>query len=185
MGVQADDEKGLAAERQREMRIVGIGADTIVPVLAQPDILVRQRLDAMPERAFEARFVEIVRPLEHHREAAEQRRVGSIIGGEMAQPVMDAQIVPAAGDVARADDVERAAGQRRLGPDTGKRVPLDMVAQQAFGLRGAAVGPWKQGVRSTVHVRSNVRCAWQFLDVRAGARQIVMHRSRSMFVSVA
>ena len=51
--MEPDREIGLAPEAEREMRVVGIGADCPVEPLAEPVVLVRERLDTLPHRRFE------------------------------------------------------------------------------------------------------------------------------------
>jgi hypothetical protein len=56
--MEADDEERLAAKAQREMRFIGRVADARIGLLAQPFVLVGQRLDARPQIGFEPGFVE-------------------------------------------------------------------------------------------------------------------------------
>lgn len=58
--VKPDYEERLPAERQREMRVRWIGTDALVPLLSQPHVLVRQRLDTLPDGTLEGCLAQIV-----------------------------------------------------------------------------------------------------------------------------
>ena len=158
--MEADDEEGLAAEAQREMRVLRIGAHRRIIILAAPHILVRQRLDPLPQRGFELGFRQILGPLEHHGEAAEQGRGLAIGGGEGHQPVMDAQIVPRAVDPVAGEHLQRAARKRGLGADTGEGRCIDhrMHHRLQFVLRVVLPGvEWGGGhshQADKTHIRS-------------------------------
>ena len=47
VGVKADNEERLAREAQREMRVARVVADARVRLAAQPNVFIRQRLDAL------------------------------------------------------------------------------------------------------------------------------------------
>ena len=68
--MEPDREIGLAPEAEREMRVVGIGADCPVEPLAEPVVLVGERLQPLPHRRFELRLVEVERSCEEDHQAA-------------------------------------------------------------------------------------------------------------------
>ena len=81
------------------MRAVRVGADRRVIGLAAPYVLVRQRLDPLPQQPLEGRLVEIAGTVEDHREAAEQPRIRPVRLGQGEQPVVDTHVVPRAVEV--------------------------------------------------------------------------------------
>src|ERR1700712_5089470 len=99
--MQPDHEERLAAEAEREMRAVRIGADPLVIALAQPGILVREGLHTVPQMPLEFGLAECARTLEQHHEAAEQGLFRLVFAYEIEQLGKYAQIVPGRADVAR------------------------------------------------------------------------------------
>src|SRR3954469_22916089 len=70
--VQADDEESLAAEGEREMRIVRVSLHALVIGQSQPRILAGERLHPRPEMALEVRLGQDCGHLEDNGKAPEQ-----------------------------------------------------------------------------------------------------------------
>ena len=102
-------------------------------------------MHALPQGCFECAFAQVLGAVEHDRKTAEQRRVGAVVGGEMEQPVMDAQVIPVAVDPVAAQHFKRPPGERRLGADAGKVRLGDMTVQQRLESLLGGVQPMKKG----------------------------------------
>ena len=48
VGMKADNEEGFASDTQREVRVLGIGRDALIPLMPEDGIMVAQRLHASP-----------------------------------------------------------------------------------------------------------------------------------------
>lgn len=126
------------------MRVGGVVRDARVGLLAEPGVLVAERLQPLPQFSFEG-FLAVGRALlEQHRERDEQLRVAAIAAGEIEQGGENAQIVPCRAEIARDDDPQAAAVGRSLGPDTGEVVvPVEIMESLVCGCARSSVLTWR------------------------------------------
>ena len=132
--MQPHHEKGLAAEAEREVRMVRVLAHPAVDMLPEPPVLVAQRLQARPEMGLERVLGERVRTLEQHHEALVEPPVVAVGASEVDQLRQDAQVVPRGRDVPSDHDAQLVPGKRGLGADAGELRFADEGAE-ALGKR--------------------------------------------------
>ena len=118
--MKAHDEKCFAAETHREMGVVGIMRDARVGALAEPLVLVAQRLEPLPQALLILGFVGGRAFLKQHDQRLEQRRLRGIAARKLMQCGQNAQIIPRRAEVARDDKPHAVTVESGLGADTGK-----------------------------------------------------------------
>ena len=139
--MQADDEKCLAAETQRKVRIARIGTDAAIERLPVPGILVGQRFQPLPQACLEFLFVEPAVFLEQHRQRLEEGRRACVGPGEIEQGRINTQIVPRRSHVASDKNAKLALGERGLRPDA-REMLIPNEGREATGERVVIVKSW-------------------------------------------